>query len=216
MAERDDDGMLARWSRRKAAARRGELAPEVDADASGVPDEQAPAAEAGAEVADPDPAPLELPDPDTLDASADFRIYMKPGVPPELKTRALRRLWRVNPFYNQHDGLDDCCGDFTDKARVVKDLKTVYRVGRGMIDRITEVADAGPQAPAPAAPEAAQAEAAPDTPRRPEELPVDHEVGPPTPKDLPVDHEAVRVAAPSHERPAPKAGGRPRGLPRRG
>ena len=209
MAERDDDGLLARWSRRKAAARRGELEPESEATLD-APVEPAPRAQA-AEALPTDQPPPDLPDPDTLDASADFKAYLKPGVPPELKTRALRRLWRVDPFYSRHDGLDDCCGDFTDSARVVKNLKTVYQVGRGMIDRITEPADtARPAAPATeTGPEAAE----PDERPEPEKLPLDHEAvsaagvaapAPPEPERQPVRRSAI-------EKPEG-----PRRLPRRG
>ena len=54
---------------------------------------------------------------------------MKEGVPTELRNRALRKLWRVNPVFGHLDGLNDYDGDFTDAATVVKGLKTLYKVG---------------------------------------------------------------------------------------
>lgn len=207
MAERDDGGLLARWSQRKAAARRGELEPEAEAAVEPAPATPAPEAEPA------EPALPDLPDPDTLDASSDFKAFLKPGVPPELKIRALRRLWRVDPFYSRHDGLDDCCGDFTDSARVVKDLKTVYKVGRGMIERIIEADTASPPPAAPSQAEIAPKPAAPDERPEPEQLSLDHE---------PVS--AAGVAEPAPPERARQAGTPPmtgnaegrRRLPRRG
>jgi hypothetical protein len=157
MAGPDREGALARWSRRKQAARHGR--PEDEPGAA-----EAPAAVPAEEVAPPQPeteggpAP-ELPDPDTLDDPGAFKAFMAKGVPPELRRRALRRLWRLDPIYSHHDGLDDFCGDYTDQARVVPNLKTAYRVGRGFLDR---VARADPPLPAAGrGPEGARAAADP-------------------------------------------------------
>jgi hypothetical protein len=132
----DPERFLARWSRRKQAARRGEPATEP-APEPAVPPE--PAAPAEPELPGPAaPAQPELPDPDSLGADGDFKAFLRPGVPAELRKRALRRLWRVNPIIGAHDGLDDVFKDFTDAATVVPDLKTAYRVGRGLLDRLGE------------------------------------------------------------------------------
>src|SRR5918996_599863 len=105
MAERRDEGVLARWSRRKHAARVGEPANEPRPE--GLPAEgEAPEAHADAPAVE---GPAELPDPATLDASSDFKPFLKPGVPVETQRAALRRLWRVDPTYNRLDGLDDYC-----------------------------------------------------------------------------------------------------------
>lgn len=179
MAAPDPEGVLGRWSRRKQAARHGR--PEEDEPAAAEPlpapaEEAAPPLEAEA----PEPAP-ELPDPDSLDDPGAFKAFMARGVPPELRRRALRRLWRLDPIYSHHDGLDDYCGDYTDAARVVPDLKTAYRVGRGFLKEVAgaeepaappaasepaPAADGGPelaQAPADPAPEGGDPEPAPDT-----------------------------------------------------
>lgn len=58
---------------------------------------------------DPD---AQLADPDTLDPSSDFKAYLAPGVSPELKRRALRRMFTASQ-YNVRDGLDDYDQDFT-------------------------------------------------------------------------------------------------------
>lgn len=184
MSRPDEDALgafLARWSRRKAAARRGR--PEVEPTRDEAP--ATPGRETGSEATLPDePAdrqpvaartgderlaePPALPDPDTLDATSDFSVFMRPGVPAELRRRALRRLWKVNPIIATPDGLDDyyVVNDFSDASTVVADLKTLYRVGRGMVAALEETtaeSEAGPAA-APGEPLAAAAEAAPAVP----------------------------------------------------
>jgi hypothetical protein len=146
---------LARWSRRKAAARRGAPEPEPHPPVAPAAEEAAgPRPDEGGPVeprTDPRPGsetrPAEfdlakLPDPDTLDATSDFSVFMQPGVPAELKRRALRRLWKVNPIISTPDGTDDyyIVTDFSDASTVVADLKTVYRVGRGMVAALEELA----------------------------------------------------------------------------
>lgn len=165
---------LARWSRRKAAARRGTPEPEPPAPATEEAVVEKRPAEPTAETGGPagpgarreDPEGgidlAELPDPDTLDAASDFSVFMQPGVPAELRRRALRRLWKVNPIISTPDGLDDyyVVNDFSDASTVVADLKTLYRVGRGMVsalegeERAPGTAAAEPGAPTPGEPEA--------------------------------------------------------------
>ena len=103
----------------------------------------------GASETDAEPPPPDLPDVATLDGSSDYRPFMRPGVPKELRREALRKLWRTNPIINSLDGLDDhyVTHDFTDGATVVADLRTVYRVGKGMLDAVEELA-AAPEPPA--------------------------------------------------------------------
>lgn len=150
-----EEDFLARWSRRKAEARRdAEPPPEPIAEPAV---EQAPA---------PEP-PAELPDPETLDANSDYRPFLGQDVPAALKRQALRRLWRVNPIIGALDGLDDhyVTQDFSDAATVVPDLKTVYRVGREVVAAVQRLDDALPVAE-PADPDAqpaiTHAEAAPE------------------------------------------------------
>ncbi len=160
---------LARWSRRKAAARRGTPEPEPAAPATEEAVVEKRPAEPTGETGGPagpgagreEPASgidlAKLPDPDTLDAASDFSVFMQPGVPAELRRRALRRLWKVNPIISTPDGLDDyyVVNDFSDASTVVADLKTLYRVGRGMVSALDEeeeqraalAAGAGPGAP---------------------------------------------------------------------
>jgi len=141
MAERDE-GVLARWSRRKQAARRGRVDDGTPAEPP-APAAVAAPAEAKGEPPEPGAPPAELPDPDTLDDPASVRAFMRDGVPADLRRRALRRLWRLDPAYNRLDGLDDYMDDYTDQARVVKGLRTAYRVGRGFLEELKPAGDAG-------------------------------------------------------------------------
>jgi hypothetical protein len=139
-----DEAFLARWSR-KAADRRGEPTDASETEADAAPE---PAA----------PEPPELPDLATLDGRSDYRPFLRAGVPPELRRDALRTLWRTNPIINSLDGLDDhyVTQDFTDRSTVMANLRTVYRVGKGMLDAVErldtqtsiEAKTAGPEEPA--------------------------------------------------------------------
>ena len=148
----DEPEFLRRWARRKRAAGKPSEPDPVPGD-----DGQGPSADSGKVAAvgeNPDsadsptaePEALDLPDIDSLTAESDFTPFMKPGVPEALKNRALRKLWRINPVFGRLDGLNDYDGDFTDAASVVKDLKTLYKVGRGFLPEPKEVAaETGPE-----------------------------------------------------------------------
>jgi hypothetical protein len=143
----DTRSFLERWSRRKAAVRRGEPLPEQVEETA--PETEASEAAASCETAPAEPstevpveeAKLELPDIDSLDVGSDFKIFMRKEVPEALRKKALRKLWRVNPIINRHDGLDDYCGDYTDSAVAAKGVKTLYQVGRGMVAQVEEVVE---------------------------------------------------------------------------
>ena len=145
----DEPEFLRRWSRRKRAAREAEdgpSAPEPEDFERTAEDKPEPGDRRESPAGDEEP--LELPDIDSLTADSDFTPFMKPGVPTELKNRALRKLWRVNPVFGHLDGLNDYDGDFTDAATVVKDLKTLYKVGRGFLpDPEEQTAEAESAAP---------------------------------------------------------------------
>jgi hypothetical protein len=102
----DDDNFLARWSKRKHAARRGEA-----------PAEPAPAESSAAEPAPP-PAPApsaapELPPIDSLKGlESDYKDFLRPDVDPATKSAALRKLFG-DPHFNRMDGLDIYIDDYT-------------------------------------------------------------------------------------------------------
>ena len=74
---------------------------------------------------------LNLPSLDSLGPDSDFSAFMAKDVPAQLRTLALRRLWRMNPVLANLDGLLDYGEDFTDKATVIANMQTAYQVGKG-------------------------------------------------------------------------------------
>lgn len=124
-----DTDFLSRWARRKAEVREEE---KREQDAKSAPPEalEAPEAQAG-EITKEELAAL--PDPDSLEHGADFKPFLRPGVPQALRHRALRRIWRVNPSIGFLDGMNEYDLDYTDAATVVENLKTAYQVGRGFV-----------------------------------------------------------------------------------
>ena len=106
---RTDERFIGRWSRLKQKRRRREPGPgDVPKDESARPEP----ADAQPATAEEETAPLDLPDIETLDKDSDFTVFMKEGVPEELKKLALRKLWRSDPVFAVIDGLDDYDEDF--------------------------------------------------------------------------------------------------------
>ena len=92
---------------------------------------------------------LDLPQPEALTTPEDVRSFLAKEVPQRLKTRALRRLWRLNPVLANLDGLVDYGEDFTDNAMVIEGMKTAYQVGKGMkahVDKLAAEAEAAEEA----------------------------------------------------------------------
>ena len=127
-----------RWSRKKTEARY-----EVE-----------PTPTSAVEPVEPEPAPQEqelalnealpehevlkkynLPDPDAIELGTDITGFMRKEIPELLRRKALRSLWKSNPVLAVLDGLNDYDEDFTDSAPGVKGAKTIYQVGKGLLDR---------------------------------------------------------------------------------
>lgn len=123
-----EEGFLGRWSRLK----RGEPPPQESPAA-------APPAKAEADSAPPAEAPpeeessLRLPDISSLTKDSDFTVFLRAGVPEELRRQALRKLWRSDPVLANLDGLNDYEGDFQGEA-LGKLVRTAYRVGKGYLE----------------------------------------------------------------------------------
>ncbi len=118
-----EDSFISRWSRRK----RGEGQLEESTKPSG-----ADSGEPVASELSEDEIVAQLPDIDSLDEGADFTVFLKKGVPEELRQRALRRLWRLNPVFANLDGLNDYDEDFNTVTTLIEGVKTLYQVGKGM------------------------------------------------------------------------------------
>jgi len=107
-----DESFLSRWSRRKAAERRGE--PELEA---ALPAEVAPAPiiaapEPEAVEPAPDAPPLTLDDAAKLTPADDFTPFIARGVDEVVKRAALKKLF-ADPHFNVMDGLDTYIDDYS-------------------------------------------------------------------------------------------------------
>ncbi|MCU0804681.1 MAG: DUF3306 domain-containing protein [Burkholderiales bacterium] len=103
---KDDDPFLARWSRRKVAAREGEPLPEPKP-------AEPPRAAAEPAVAPQAPAAVELPPLESLDGlKSDYEAFMRPGVDEGMKRAAIKKLF-TDPHFNAMDGLDVYIDDYT-------------------------------------------------------------------------------------------------------
>jgi len=129
---------LSGWASRKAAV-------QAEAEALEAAQVQAKIAEQHAALAEkPEEevlAELDLPNPDDMVAGDDFSAFMKNTVPAALRNRALKRLWTSNPVLANVDMLVDYGEDFTAAADPVGIVKTIYRVGKGMLPDEEEVAE---------------------------------------------------------------------------
>lgn len=205
--EHDEDGALTRWSRRKRRAREeGETGRPAARESGAGKTKTAPAAPPTEEGGDPEVI-AKLPDIESLDERSDFSMFLQKGVPEELRRRALRKLWRVDPVFAKLDGLNDYDLDYTDAATVVEGLKSLYKVGKGMLERPEEPTPGAPAGEPPAAgPAAPSEEAARELATAPSEDPAGEVAAlPPDPASEPAPTEA----------PADDARGPARG-PRRG
>ncbi|WP_457646041.1 DUF3306 domain-containing protein [Profundibacter sp.] len=128
---------LDRWSRRRAAV-------QAEAEAEALAQQQAVIAERQAELAEKTDAEilaeLDLPDPETLQPSDDFTGFMQAAVPERIRKLALRRLWRSNPVLANVDNLVDYGEDFTKEGALGVAVKTAYQVGKGIINKVEEIA----------------------------------------------------------------------------
>ena len=128
----EDDGFLARWSRRK---REANVAPEsnVAPPPENTTAQGAPAEPSDAHATEPASPPVSEADLENLSYESDYTKFMQDGVPEVLRRRALRQLWRSDPILANVDGLCDYDDDFTDAALAVKVLQTAHRVGKGYL-----------------------------------------------------------------------------------
>ncbi len=121
---------MSAWADRKAAV-------QAEADAIASAEHDAVIAEQHAALAEKTEtevlAELDLPDPDNMQSGDDFSVFMKEIVPSALRNRALRTLWRSDPVLANVDMLVDYGEDFTGKSDPIRVIKTIYRVGKGML-----------------------------------------------------------------------------------
>jgi hypothetical protein len=218
-----DEGFLQRWSRRKAEARttleERDAAQDAVAERAPAPETADPPAVAapGDARARDDEAAVDLealPDIETLTYESDFTVFMRKGVPAELRKRALQRLWRSHPTLANLDGLLEYGEDYTKIGTAQQVVRTAYQVGRGMLGQLQEPAEgAEPASSGRAEPTVAEPLPSPSLPAPggpDEEQPAG---------EAPRETGAIMADPEEAPRPADQqvtsAGPRPRPLPRR-
>jgi hypothetical protein len=117
-----DESFLSRWSRRKAAERRGDPEPEVVPSAEAVT-AAAPAPAQVAPQAEPVPEvpPLTLEDAAKLTPADDFSAFVARGVDETVKRAALKKLF-ADPHFNVMDGLDTYIDDYSQPDPIPLDM----------------------------------------------------------------------------------------------
>mgnify|MGYP007000357031 len=53
-----------------------------------------------------------------------------------LRQMALRRLWRINPFFGFVDEMVEYGEDYTDAATVIEGMQTAYQAGKGYLQKV--------------------------------------------------------------------------------
>ncbi len=125
------------WSRRREAVAQEVVAEEAAIVAAAEAEREAALAERSDEELLTEAG---LVPPEELDSPEAVREFLTSALPQRLKTRALRRLWRLNPVLANIDGLVDYGEDYTDAATVIENLQTTYQVGKGMLKHVEEMA----------------------------------------------------------------------------
>lgn len=129
--------LLSRWSRLKQEARSDRASVPV---ALPTPPMPAPAPVAPepprAETQPPEDEavrPEDLPDIETLDYHSDFTLFLRKGVPEELKRLALRKLWRSDPILACRDGLNDYDQDYSELTRLPGETESTAKYARDLV-----------------------------------------------------------------------------------
>lgn len=202
----EDEGFLARWSRRKAEAKS-----EDEATPSRLPAEPDPAAlaplPAGAPGSAPDIHRDDPPDEETraawvarlesidiakLDYEDDFKVFMKGWVPEALRSRALKRLWETSDLFRLPDGFNEYADDYTMAPVTGGAVRTGWKPGRGFASADDDGADGDTARPTAEAEDAEEtAEAASTADRRVETDPAAE----PSPEEAVAADEAGRSSA---------------------
>jgi Protein of unknown function (DUF3306) len=119
----DEEGALARWSRRKREAKEDKKLvsqiPQVEGERKptiGDADVGSPARPLVAEQAPFDPATL--PPIESIVAGTDIRAFLQSGVPMELTKAALRRAWTTDPAIREFIEIAENQWDFTNPATI--------------------------------------------------------------------------------------------------
>lgn len=135
------ESRLQRWARKKAeAAKRPEPSPPPAIETEPAPEEQ----ELAINEALPEHELLQkygLPDPENIELGTDITGFMRKEIPEFLRRKALRGLWKSNPVLAVLDGLNDYDEDYTLASTAGQTVKTLYKVGEGLVDKAKKAAE---------------------------------------------------------------------------
>ena len=137
-AENGDPGFLSRWSARKAEIARAGAVRDDDIDDQNQADLARADEESDEEAALTDDEMLEkyqLPDPNDITEEAGLDRFFDGKIPERLRQMALRRLWRINPFFGIVDDMVEYGEDYTDAATVIDGMQTAYQAGKGYLKK---------------------------------------------------------------------------------
>ena len=136
-----ESGFLTRWSARKSQIAQGLGVQEetVDDAALVADDANHQAAESDEDAALSDAELLEkyeLPDPAEIEEETGLDKFFDGKTPERLRQMALRRLWRINPFFGFVDEMVEYGEDYTDAATVIEGMQTAYQAGKGYLQKV--------------------------------------------------------------------------------
>ena len=138
-----DGGFLTRWSARKTQIAEGLEVPEEALDDAALvadgADHQAAENDEDAALSDAELLEkYELPDPAEIEEEAGLDKFFDGKTPERLRQMALRRLWRINPFFGFVDEMVEYGEDYTDAATVIEGMQTAYQAGKGYLKQLIE------------------------------------------------------------------------------
>ena len=138
-----ESGFLTRWSARKTQIAEGLEVPEEALDDAALVadggDHQAAENDEDAALSDAELLEkYELPDPAEIEEEAGLDKFFDGKTPERLRQMALRRLWRINPFFGFVDDMVEYGEDYTDAATVIEGMQTAYQAGKGYLKQLIE------------------------------------------------------------------------------
>ena len=140
-AESGGQGFLSRWSARKTQIARAAAVPEDYLEEQNEADGTRADQEIDEEATLSDNELLEkyeLPDPNDINEEAGLNRFFDGKTPERLRQMALRRLWRINPFFGIVDDMVEYGEDYTDAATVIDGMQTAYQAGKGYLKKAIE------------------------------------------------------------------------------
>ena len=140
-AESGGQGFLSRWSARKTQIARATAVPENNLEEQNEADGTRADQEIDEEATLSDNELLEkyeLPDPNDINEEAGLNPFFDGKTPERLRQMALRRLWRINPFFGVVDDMVEYGEDYTDAATVIDGMQTAYQAGKGYLKKAIE------------------------------------------------------------------------------